>query len=217
MKNYLIENNFKIQNKELINMKILALKRLSVKEQYRKSLMVSNLNHNNNEISDPNNIAYLNIDTENLQSFGYVDNNNRKFDGKLENSDSVENSTPSKENNFSFRSIDVEDNSNNYSNNNIEKQKTFEINSQDFAIVNEAGTKVNLKILNNKFQIQNSSYENNAIEQVDNKRRFTNLIMGKDNVSLIANTKSQILDPVKEETKEVLVDSSPAKGIILLL
>lgn len=234
MKTYLVENNFKIQTKELINMKILALKRLSVKEQYRKSLMESNL-ININQISDVNNnLAYLNINTDNLQSFGDAENtnNNKNNEGKFNNSSSIESSTPTKENNFSFRSIDVEENNENNlnnnnnvnlninkyieNNNNINKQqnKNFEANSpHELAIINDAGTKVNLKMLNNKLQVQNSGNEYFVIQQAENKRRFSNLIMGKENVTLVANSKSSNLDVAGEDRKEILVTDSSAIGI----
>ena len=229
MKNYFVENNFKIQNKELINMKILAVKRQSVKEQYRKSLTESNLSNINQISADINNITYLNINTDNLQGSGNLENNynnndNEKTEGKFDNSSSIENSTPTDENNFSFRSIEVEENKNNDDNsfsniNNLGKQnKTFEINSHELAIINDTGTKVNLKMLNNKLQIQSSSHsnENSAIQQAENKRRFSNLIMGKDSVNLICNAKRVITEAVVDERKEILLTSSSVIGIFFI-
>jgi len=218
LKDYLAKNNFKIQNKELINMKILALKRLSIKDQQRKSLLensedvpkISDNNQNNNKKSN------LNINTDNMQSFGYEDgiqfkipesNKNNKLDES--NNDIL---TPTKENNFSFRSIDIEDNINN-----INTKKRNETNPQDSSLISDSGTRVNLKLLNNKLQYQDELNEYSVNQPNENKRRFTNLILGKENIEIKRvevsnpNIDNSLSVTLTEERKEILLTNT-SKG-----
>ncbi len=224
LKNYLKENNFKIQNRELINMNILALKRQSIKDQQKKSLkeatsMIKNQSRNDIINTTANNNENENLDTENIQSFGDIETTPQKnhiLKNNTENNFINSITTPTKENNFSFRSIDNQNNNykiNNNNNSNIKKNPeniiNHEIDSQNFDLINDVGTKINLNLINNKLQIQNYTNEFSILQKENNKRRFSNLILEKENINIPINasTKDTMMAISIDEKKEILITS----------
>lgn len=207
MKNYLLEHNLKFQDKNLINIGILITKRLSIKDQQRKLsiILAEKVENVNNHLENTNNFGTQ----EKLMNNIFTPNKGDNFSY-----------TASKDNNFSFgldKKYSLNYNNSNSLNNGVygynnsnslnNMINNLEINSHDFTIINDSGTKVNLNLLNSKFHIINNTTEFSLIQKQENKKRFTQLMTLQENLIIGANNEDLVNRNITNSNEKNILNS----------